>query len=433
MENIKTRLKIVTLGHVDSGKSSTLGHLLYKCGIFDERVMEKVTEQAEQIGKRSFRYSWIFSKLKSEREKGLTIFPSNLNFNSNKQYYTIIDAPGHKHFIKYTIDSILLADAAVLFISAGPGEFEIGFNDKGQTREHIDIAQTMGIKQIIIAINKLDLVNYDKDSYHVIKNQVSDYLKKIGFNEPDINFVACSGLVGDNLVEKLNNMPWYEGDTLLEAMDKLKSPPKQTDKPLRIPIQDLFQIGEDHIAVSKVETGVLKKGMPITIAPSGAIRQCGTIEENYIYYNEAIPGDNTIGIHLEGVNYEISGKGCVIGNPDNNPPREAISFIAQIQILDTSYSEIVAGFTPIIDCHKCFACCRFEKFISKIDKFTGEEIEAFPEQLKYGDCAIVEMVPKMPMVVEVFEEFPTLGRFYVKEMKMVVAFGVIKSVERKNI
>ena len=234
----KNHINLVVIGHVDSGKSTSTGHLIYKCGGIDKRTIEKFEKEASEMGKGSFKYAWVLDKLKAERERGITIDIALWKFETTKGVFTIIDAPGHRDFIKNMITGTSQADVAILIIAAGTGEFEAGISKEGQTREHALLAFTMGVKQMIVCINKMDdkSVNYGKERYEEIKKEVSDYLKKVGYNPEKIHFIPISGWVGDNMVDRSENMKWYTGPILIEALDALEPPKRPKDKPLRLPL-----------------------------------------------------------------------------------------------------------------------------------------------------------------------------------------------------
>merc|ERR1712188_118273 len=262
----KPVISVVVVGHVDSGKSTSTGHLIYKCGGIDARAIEKFEKEANEMGKGTFKYAWVLDKLKAERERGITIDIALWKFQSAKRIYTIIDAPGHRDFIKNMITGTSQADAAILMIAGGEGEFEAGFSKDGQTREHALLAQTMGVKQMIVAINKMDdkSVNYSEKRCKEIKDELTTYLKKVGYNPAKIEFVPISGWVGDNMIDRSENMPWYKGPFLLEALDNLNAPKRPSDKPLRLPLQDVYKItGIGTVPVGRVETGIIKPGMVV--------------------------------------------------------------------------------------------------------------------------------------------------------------------------
>jgi len=431
MGKVKLHVNLVVIGHVDSGKSTSTGHLIYKCGGIDERTIEKFEKEAKQLGKESFKYAWVLDKLKAERERGITIDIALWKFESQKYTFTIIDAPGHRDFIKNMITGTSQADVAILVVSSGIGEFEAGIGKDGQTREHALLAYTMGIKQVIVAVNKMDSHNYTEERFTDIKKEVLDYLKKIGFQEKNINVVAYSGFMGDNLIERSDKMPWYKGDTLLEALDRVEPPVRPIEKPLRLPLQDVYKItGVGTVPVGRVETGVLRAGILVAFAPGAVVTECKSVEMHHTTLEEAIPGDN-VGFNIKGVNAKDLRRGNVASDSKNDPAKECASFNAQVIVLNHP-NKIQAGYTPVLDCHTSHIACKFEKLLSKIDRRTGKEIEAEPKEIKNQEACIVQMVPQKSMCVETFSEYPPLGRFAVRDMKQTVAVGVIKLVDKKT-
>uniref|UniRef100_A0A673H193 Eukaryotic translation elongation factor 1 alpha 1 n=1 Tax=Sinocyclocheilus rhinocerous TaxID=307959 RepID=A0A673H193_9TELE len=375
----KLHINIVVIGHVDSGKSTTTGHLIYKCGGIDKRTIEKFEKEAAEMGKGSFKYAWVLDKLKAERERGITIDISLWKFETSKYYVTIIDAPGHRDFIKNMITGTSQADCAVLIVAAGIGEFEAGISKNGQTREHALLAYTLGVKQLIVGVNKMDSTepNYSQKRYEEIVKEVSTYIKKIGYNPDTVAFVPISGWNGDNMLEASPNMTWFKGwkitrkdgsvsgTTLLEALDAIQPPSRPTDKPLRLPLQDVYKIG-------------------------------------------ALPGDN-VGFNVKNVSVKDIRRGNVAGDSKNDPPQEAASFTAQVIILNHP-GQISAGYAPVLDCHTAHIACKFAELKEKIDRRSGKKLEDNPKSLKSGDAAIVDMIPGKPMCVESFSEYPPLGK-----------------------
>mmetsp|Transcript_22429 Transcript_22429/g.23359 ORF Transcript_22429/g.23359 Transcript_22429/m.23359 type:complete len:449 (-) Transcript_22429:61-1407(-) len=427
----KEKVNLVVIGHVDSGKSTSTGHLIYKCGGIDKRTIEKFEKEAKEMGKGSFAYAWVLDKLKAERERGITIDIALWKFSTKKFNFTIIDAPGHRDFIKNMITGTSQADVAILVCAAGTGEFEAGIGKEGQTREHALLAYTMGIKQCIIAVNKMDSAEYDQERFENIEKEVKAYLKKVGFQLENLNCVAYSGFKGDNLIERSENMPWYKGDTLFEALDKIKPPERFANKPLRLPLQDVYKItGIGTVPVGRVETGILKPNTPVVFAPANITADCKTVEQHHTHLEEACPGDN-IGFNVKGITVKDIRRGHVVGNAKDLPPKEAESYNAQVIILNHP-NKIIAGYTPVVDCHTSHIACKFDKLLEKVDRRSGATLEAEPKEIKNGEACIVCMVPQKGMVVETFAEFPPLGRFAVRDMKRTVAVGVIKSVTKKE-
>ncbi len=423
-------LNLVIIGHVDHGKSTMTGHLLYLAGAVDERTIQKYEQEAEKIGRATWKYAWVLDKLKEERERGLTIDIAFYKFKTKKYEFTIIDAPGHRDFVKNMITGASQADAAILVVSAAKGEFEAGYGIGGQTREHALLAKTLGVDQVIVAVNKMDAINYDKERYEEVKNEMANFLKGIGYKIDKVPFVPVSGMHGDNLVKKSDKMPWYNGPTLFEALDQLVIPPKPVDKPLRIPIQDVYTItGVGTVPVGRVETGVLKVGDEIIFEPIGKTGKVNSIEMHHESIQQAEPGDN-IGFNVKGISKKDVKRGDVAGHT-SNPPTVAESFQAQVIVLRHP-TAIAAGYTPVIHLGTAQVATTFMKLLKKIDQRTGQVVAENPDHIKNGDAAIVEMVPTRPMVVESFKEFPQLGRFAVRDMGQTVAVGIVLSVNARK-
>jgi len=439
-------INIVVIGHVDAGKSTSTGHLIYKCGGIDKRAIEKFEKEAAEMGKGSFKYAWVLDKLKAERERGITIDIALWKFVTEKYEVTIIDAPGHRDFIKNMITGTSQADCAVLVVAAGVGEFEAGIAKNGQTREHALLAFTLGVKQLIVAVNKMDNTEpkYSKDRFEEIVKEVSNYVKKIGYNPKNVAFVPISGWHGDNMIEKTENMPWYKGwaketkeggkktgFTLYQALDSINPPERPANKPLRLPLQDVYKIGGiGTVPVGRVETGTIKAGMVVTFAPANVTTEVKSVEMHHTQLPEGVPGDN-VGFNVKNVSVKDIRRGNVCSDSKNDPAKESKSFNAQVIVLNHP-GEIQKGYTPVLDCHTAHIACRFNELLEKIDRRSGKKIEDNPAKIKSGDASIVQMIPSKPMCVEPFANYAPLGRFAVRDMRQTVAVGVIKSVEKSD-
>jgi len=431
-KSAKPHLNLVIMGHVDHGKSTTTGHLLYLAGAIDERTIKAFEEEAEKMGKGTFKYAWVLDNLKEERERGVTIDLRFLKFETKKFYYTVIDAPGHRDFVKNMITGASQADAAVLFCSAKKGEFEAGIGPGGQTLEHAFLAFTLGVKQVIVAVNKMDdtSVNWSQDRYNEVKNEVTRMLKNVGFNVEKINFIPTSGWTGDNLVKKSDKMPWYTGPTLMDALDLLEVPSKPTNKPLRVPVQDVYSItGIGTVPVGRVETGILKAGATIVFMPPNKKAEVKSIEMHHTAIPVAEPGDN-IGMNVRGVAKTDIHRGDVAG-PVDNPPTVAKEFIGRIFVIYHP-TAIAAGYTPVLHYHTGQIACRFAELIRKLDRRTGQVVEEKPSYLKTGDAALVRMEPLHPIALETYQDFPELGRFAIRDMGTTVAAGIVIEITKKG-
>jgi len=429
----KIHISLVVIGHVDAGKSTTTGHLIYKCGGIDKRAIEKFEKEAAELGKSSFKYAWVLDNLKAERERGITIDIALWKFESPKYSFTVIDAPGHRDFIKNMITGTSQADCAILVVASGVGEFEAGISKEGQTREHALLAFTLGVKQMIVAVNKMDdsSVMYGQSRYEEIKNEVSAYLKKVGYKPAKIPFVPISGWEGDNMISKSANMPWYKGPYMLEALDNLNPPKRPVDKPLRLPLQDVYKIGGiGTVPVGRVETGVLKAGIVAQFGPVGLTTEVKSVEMHHETLPEAVPGDN-VGFNVKNVSVKELRRGFVCSDSKRDPAQGTESFNAQVIVLNHP-GQISAGYSPVLDCHTAHVACRFDEITEKMDRRSGKTLEANPKFIKSGDAAMVTLKPSKPMTVEAYSEFPPLGRFAVRDMRQTVAVGVIKTVVKKE-
>ena len=428
----KDKINLVVIGHVDSGKSTSTGHLIYKCGGIDERTIAKFEKEAAELGKASFKYAWVLDKLKAERERGITIDIALWKFSSEKRIFTIIDAPGHRDFIKNMITGTSQADAAILMIASDVGGFEAGFSKDGQTREHALLAQTMGVKQMIVAINKMDdsSVKYNQKRYDEIKSELTTYLKKVGYKTDNMPFIPISGWEGDNMLEASTNMPWYKGPTLLAALDALNPPKRPSEKPLRLPLQDVYKIGGiGTVPVGRVETGRLKAGMVVTFGPMNITTEVKSVEMHHEVVEEALPGDN-VGFNVKNLSVKDIKRGYVCSDSKNDPAQDTEMFLAQVIVLNHP-GQIQNGYTPVLDCHTSHIACKFAKIRSKVDKRNGKVTEEEPQSIKSQDAAMVELIPQKAMVVEAFSSYAPLGRFAVRDMRQTVAVGVIKETTKK--
>jgi elongation factor 1-alpha len=431
MSSAKPHLNVVVMGHVDHGKSTTIGHLFYLTKTIDERTIQRYEDEAKTLGKSTFKFAWVLDKFKEERERGLTIDLSFWKFETPKYFFTVIDAPGHRDFIKNMITGTSQADGAILFISAKTGEYEAGIGPGGQTREHAFLAKTLGVSQLVVAINKMDdaTVKWNQERYEDVRNGASDLLKITGYRLENISFVPTSGWTGDNLAVKSKNMPWYKGPTLVQALDNFTVPSKPVNKALRLPIQDVYTItGVGTVPVGRVETGVMKVGDQIIIMPSGNKGEVRSIETHHTMIPEAGPGDN-IGFSVKGISRSDARRGDVIGLV-SDPPSVVKEFIGQIIVIHHP-TAIATGYTPVLHSHTVTMACTFTELIQKIDPRTGQVVEEKPDYLKTGDGALVKFRPLRPIVIETYTDFPPLGRFAIRDMGSTVAAGVVREITEK--
>ncbi|MFB6470032.1 MAG: translation elongation factor EF-1 subunit alpha [Vulcanisaeta sp. AZ3] len=427
----KPHLNLAVIGHVDHGKSTLTGHLLVATGYVDEKGFKELEDQAKKMGKEDFLYAWVTDRLKEERERGVTIEAMHIGFETSKYFITIIDLPGHRDFVKNMIVGASQADAALLVVSARPGEFEAGIGPQGQAREHLFLAATLGVRQVIVVINKMDVVNYDQKRYEQIKAEVSKFMKLLGYDPSKVPFIPVSALKGDNIKEKSSNMPWYQGPTLLEAFDALQPPPRPVDKPFRLPIQDAYSItGAGTVIVGRVETGVLKVGDRVVVMPPAKVGDVRSIETHHMKLEDAKPGDN-IGINVRGIEKEDVKRGDVMGHLAN-PPTVAEEIVARLAVL-WHPTAIGPGYTPVLHIHTATVPAQITELIARLDPRTGQTVEQKPQFVKQGDVAVVRLKPLKDVVVEKYSDFPGLGRFALRDMGRTIAAGQIIEVRPKKI
>jgi elongation factor 1-alpha len=429
----KPHLNLIVTGHVDHGKSTSMGHFLFDLGAVDQRTIDEFARESEKTGMGdSFKFAWVLDQLKDERERGVTIDLAFQKFETNKYFYTLIDAPGHRDFIKNMITGASEADAAVLVVSAKTGEKDTALGPGGQAREHAFLLKTLGVNQLVVLINKMDdqTVKYAEKMYNDAKMDVENLLKASGYNVTKIRFIPVSGWTGENLVKPSTNMPWYKGPTLLQALDEFVEPPKPIEKPLRLPVQDVYTItGVGTVPVGRVETGKIKVGDSVIIMPEGLSAEVKSIETHHTPMEQAMAGDN-IGFNLRGVSKTDFHRGSVLG-PNSNPPTIAKEFMAQI-IVVFHPTAIAAGYTPVLHAHTAQVAATITEIIAKIDPRTGQPTEEKPKTIKTGDSAIVKITPLRPVVLETFKEFPELGRFALRDMGSTVAAGIVREITVKG-
>src|SRR3989338_6693579 len=412
-------MNIVFIGHVDHGKSTTVGRLLYDSGNVDEQAMKKLKEKAQELGKAGFEFAFVMDNLKEEQERGGTIDLSHKKFTTDKYDFTIIDAPGHKDFIKNMITGAAQADAAVLVVGATDSVM-------AQTKEHVFLSRTLGVGQMIIAINKMDLVGHDKAKFEKVKEDVSNLLKSVGFKVEKIQFLPLASLHGENVVKKSDKMAWYTGPTLLEAINNLNAPERPTNLPLRMPIQDVYNItGIGVVPVGRIECGIMKVNQKVVAVPGREGKavhgEVKTIEMHHEQQQTAEQGDN-VGISVRGFTKKDIARGDVIG-PAESFPTVASEFTAQIVVLNHP-TVITVGYTPVFHIHTAQVACQVVEIVKKLNPATGEVLQEKPDFIKNGDAAIVKIKPIQPLCIEKQKEIPQLARFAIRDSSATVAAGM---------
>jgi elongation factor 1-alpha len=421
----KLHMNVVFIGHVDHGKSTLVGRMLLDTGNIEQHIIDKFRKEAESKGKASFEFAWVMDGLKEERERGVTIDVAHKRFDTEKYYFTVIDAPGHRDFIKNMITGTSQADAAVLVVAAQHGVM-------AQTKEHVFLARTLGVKQMIVAINQMDATKppFDEATYKRVKDDVTKLMKSVGYNDDMMKFVPVSGFKGDNAAKPSPNLPWWKGNTLLQELNNLTQPKKLTNLPLRWPIQDVYTItGAGTVPVGRIETGTLVPEMKIIFMPANVRGEVKSIEMHHAQLLKAEPGDN-VGANIRGISKNDVRRGDVAG-PADNPPTVAKTFDAQIMVLNHP-SVLTVGYTPVFHLHTAQVACTFIELKKKLDPKSGATLEENPQFLKTGDAAIVRLQPTKPLVIETAKDFPQLGRFAIRDMGQTVAAGVCIAIEKKE-
>ncbi|MGB9930774.1 translation elongation factor EF-1 subunit alpha [Haloarcula amylolytica] len=413
---------LAIIGHVDHGKSTLVGRLLYETGSVPEHVIEQHKEEAEEKGKGGFEFAYVMDNLAEERERGVTIDIAHQEFSTDAYDFTIVDCPGHRDFVKNMITGASQADNAVLVVAADDGV-------QPQTQEHVFLARTLGIGELIVAVNKMDLVDYGESEYKQVVEEVKDLLTQVRFDSENAKFIPVSAFEGDNIASESEHTDWYDGEILLEALNELPAPEPPTDAPLRLPIQDVYTIsGIGTVPVGRVETGILNTGDNVSFQPSDVSGEVKTVEMHHEEVPKAEPGDN-VGFNVRGVGKDDIRRGDVCG-PADDPPSVAETFQAQIVVMQHP-SVITEGYTPVFHAHTAQVACTVESIDKKIDPSSGEVAEENPDFIQNGDAAVVTVRPQKPLSIEPSSEIPELGSFAIRDMGQTIAAGKVLSVNER--
>jgi len=425
MAKEKPGINIAFVGHVDHGKSTTIGRLMFDSGNLPEQELEKLRKLAVEKGKAGFEFAYVMDRFKEERERGVTIDLAYQKIITPKREVTIIDAPGHKDFVKNMITGASQADAAFLVVAAQEGV-------QPQTKEHLWLLKTMGVGEICILINKMDTVNFKEDAFNKVKEDLSALLKTAGFKPDTMTFIAASGFKGDNVFKKSENMAWYKGPTVYEQLDLFKDAEKPNNLPLRMPLQDVYDItGIGTVPVGKIITGVMKIGQKVVVLPgrsgTGINGEVRSIEAHHEQMQEASSGDN-VGINIRGVGKKDAARGDVVCDAAK-PAKIVEEFTAQIAVIDHP-TVIAKGYTPVFHVHTAQVPCQF---IELIEVTRGGEKTANPDFLKTGDVAKVKIKPIGNLVLETNADNPHMSRFAIRDGGKTVGAGVCVDLKAKVI
>tara|TARA_Y100000310_G_scaffold294847_1_gene325656 strand:- start:8270 stop:9553 length:1284 start_codon:yes stop_codon:yes gene_type:complete len=427
MAKEKPNMNVVFVGHVDAGKSTIVGRTMFDGGAVSEQEMKKLKEEAVKHGKAGFEFAYVMDNIKEERERGVTIDLSYKKLLSQKFEVTIIDAPGHRDFVKNMITGASQADSAFLVISATSGV-------QPQTTEHLWLLRTMGVKNIAVAINKMDAVEYKEETYNKVKEEVSKLLQGVGINPETTAFVACSGLQGDNIVNKSDKMAWYKGPTIMEQFDVFPAPELPSNLAMRMPVQDVYEItGIGTVPVGKIETGIMKSGMKVKVLPGrtgeGIEGEVKTIEAHHEILPEAIAGDN-VGINIRGVGKKDIARGDVVCDAAKPVPIVE-EFIATITVINHP-SVLAKGYTPVFHIHTAQVPCQVTELIAQIDPANGDVIKENPDFLKNGYSAKVRIRPQGNLALETQKDNPFMARFAIRDAGKTVAAGMCTEIVKSK-
>jgi len=425
MAKEKPNMNVVFVGHVDAGKSTCVGQLLFSSGAVSEQEMTKLKAEAEKHGKAGFEFAYVMDKIKEERERGVTIDLAYKKVMTQKYQITIIDAPGHRDFVKNMITGASQADVAFLVIAAPAGV-------QPQTTEHLWLLRTMGVKNICVAVNKMDAVEYKEDKFNKVKEDVGKLFAQVGIQP--VAYIACSGLKGDNIAKKSDKMAWYNGPTILEQFDLFPAPVPPTTLPMRMPVQDVYEItGIGTVPVGKVETGIMKIGQKVLVLPGrtgkGIAGEIKTIEAHHEQLPQADAGDN-VGVNIRGIGKKDIARGDIICDAATPVPIVE-EFIAQIAVINHP-TVLAKGYTPVFHIHTAQVPCQFIELIEQIDPKTGQVIKQNPDFLKNGDVAKVRIKPQGNLALETQKENPFTSRFAVRDAGSTVAAGVCIEITKKK-
>jgi elongation factor 1-alpha len=453
-ETAKQHISLVVCGHVDAGKSTTTGHLIFKLGGISARDMEKLQAEADQQGKSSFAFAYYMDRDKAERERGVTINCTTKEFYTESYHYTIVDAPGHRDYVKNMITGAGCADAALLLVPAEMGGFEtaIARGDhstgeiQGQTRQHAKLLGLLGIEKLIVGVNKMDSCDWSEQRFNEIKEEMTKMITASGFKPKQVAFIPYSGYKGENLVEKTDKMPWYtgwkanlnkdtvvEGFTLYDALEKLVKPPKRfPDKDVRIPINGIYKIkGVGDVITGRIEQGTLTAGDVVRVVPRGLDGlKVFSIEMHHKTWPDAKPGDN-IGMNMKGLdkaNMPKVGDVITLQKQDLCEPVE--SFVCQVAVQEHP-GQLKRGFSPLVHVRTAKSACKMTNILWKMSKKTGDQKLENPDFLERGENAEIEFVPQQPIYLEPFDQCAGLGRIAVMDSNQLVMLGKVISVKYK--
>uniref|UniRef100_A0A671MS45 Pyridoxal-dependent decarboxylase domain-containing protein 1 n=1 Tax=Sinocyclocheilus anshuiensis TaxID=1608454 RepID=A0A671MS45_9TELE len=428
----KEHVNVVFIGHVDAGKSTIGGQIMYLTGMVDKRTLEKYEREAKEKNRETWYLSWALDTNQEERDKGKTVEVGRAYFETEEKHFTILDAPGHKSFVPNMIGGASQADLAVLVISARKGEFETGFEKGGQTREHAMLAKTAGVKHLIVLVNKMDdpTVNWSLERYEECKEKLVPFLKKVGFNpRKDVHFMPCSGLTGANLKEPAEYCPWYIGLPFIPHLDSLPNFSRSSDGPVRLPIVDKYK-DMGTVILGKLESGSISKAQQLVMMPNRHTVELLSLLSDDVETDDAGPGEN-LKLRLKGIEEEEILPGFILCNVENLC-HTGRTFDAQIVIIEHK-SIICPGYNAVLHIHTCIEEVQITALICLVDKKTGDKSKTRPRFVKQDQVCIARLRTAGTICLETFKDFPQMGRFTLRDEGKTIAIGkVLKLVAEKD-
>lgn len=430
LKTVKKHLNIVFIGHVDAGKSTLCGHVLYQAGIVDVRQIEKFQMEATKMGMGSWYLSWVMDLADTERQKGKTEELGVAHFESEIYKYTILDAPGHRTYVPQMIGGAVQADIGVLVASARSGEFEAGFERGGQTSEHLIISKTSGVRFIIVVVNKMDddTVKWSQKRYNDIVEKLTTFmLKEIGFKKEQFTFIPIAGLTGENLKDKGSNSPWYSGPTLFQCFDQVPLPPRNENDKFVLPVYDRIK-SRNIFAYGKIEKGIITEGTQVLVMPSGVKSTVTGIFVEETKIRRGVPGDNIrlVMTNIDTDNINVGSVLCTIGNPCH----VADKVIVKMKITKFAPQIIALGFSSMMHIHNEAFPATIEKIITL--QTPGQKPEKNARFCKPNDMIDAVIQFSKSICVETFADFPQLGRFLLRYEGFTIGFGVVKKLPKSK-
>ncbi|KAF6145513.1 hypothetical protein GIB67_004508 [Kingdonia uniflora] len=427
-DDIKRHLNVVFIGHVDAGKSTIGGQILFLSGQVDDRTIQKYEKEAKDKSRESWYMAYIMDTNEEERAKGKTVEVGRAHFETESTRFTILDAPGHKSYVPNMISGASQADIGVLVISARKGEFETGYERGGQTREHVLLAKTLGVSKLLVVVNKMDdpTVGWSKERYGEIESKMTPFLKQSGYNvKKDVQFLPLSGLFGVNMKTRLGKSvcPWWDGPCLFDALDAIQIPLRDPNGLFRMPIMDRYK-DMGTVVMGKIESGSAREGDSLLVMPNKAHVKVLAIHCDENKVRRAAPGEN-VRIKLSGIEEEDILSGFVLSSIVQ-PVTAVFEFDAQLQILELLENAIFTpGYKAMLHIHSIVEECEIVKLLHKIDPKTKKPLKKKVLFVKNGAIVVCRVQVNNLICIEKFSDFPQLGRFTLRTEGKTVAVGKV--------